>query len=80
MKGMTIKIPEEVDKQLTCESQRRGVSRSSLVREALAAYLVKDPSSVERSARDAFGDVVGIFEGPEDLATNPEHMEGFGRK
>lgn len=80
MKGMTLRLPENVEQELVYEAKRRGVSKSSLVREALAAYLVKDPSSPERSARDGFGDIVGIFDGPEDLATNPVHMEGFGRK
>ncbi len=80
MKGMTLRLPENVEQELIYEAKRRGVTKSWLVREALAAYLVKDPTSQEKSARDVFGDVVGIFDGPQDLATHPKHMEGFGRK
>lgn len=30
------------------------------------------------SALEAAGDLVGCVEGPEDLSTNPEYMQGFG--
>jgi len=33
----------------------------------------------ERSAFDAFEGIIGVLSGPHDLATNPEHMEGFGQ-
>lgn len=32
----------------------------------------------EISALSAAGDLVGCVEGPEDLSTNPEYMQGFG--
>jgi predicted DNA-binding protein len=80
MKGLTLRLPDGEEQKLVYEAKRRGISKSSLVREALAAYLVRDPSSEERSAREAFKEVIGVFDGPKDLATNPMHMEGFGRK
>ena len=31
------------------------------------------------SALEAAGDLVGCVEGPDDLSTNPEYMQGFGK-
>ena len=80
MKMLTLKVPDDLHERLKDEAQRRGASKSFIVREAVAQYLAS--SSGERdgqSALDAMGDLIGSIEGPGDLSFNPKHMDGFGK-
>ena len=76
MKTITIKVPESLEKRVVYEAQRQGISKSSLVREALASYLRKDGKRA--SALDLIRDIVCTVEGPADLSTNPKYLEDFG--
>jgi Arc/MetJ-type ribon-helix-helix transcriptional regulator len=81
MDTLTIKIPAELAAALDKAVQRTHLSKSELVRRALAAYTVRQPETPFVSALEQAGDLVGCFKGgPKDLASNPRHMEGFGRK
>jgi hypothetical protein len=54
-------------------------TKSSLVRESLAARFSVESAAAPSCydvARDLAGSVHGL---PEDLAVNPDYMEGFGR-
>ena len=75
MKTVSFKLSEELDKALTDLARLRKSSRSSLVREALAAFNVER----ERSVTVAAGRLVGSLDGPADLSSNPRHMVGFGK-
>ena len=80
MKGMTIKLPDDLEKKIVYESRRRGISKSSLVREALAVYLTKGiQRTTEPSVYDLAKDLIGSVSGPGDLVSNPKYMEGYGR-
>ncbi len=76
MKAITIKVPDSLDKEIVYEAQRQGVSKSSLVREALVTYLTK--SEKNQSALDLIRDLVGTVDGPADLSTNPKYLEDLG--
>ena len=81
MNALTFKLPDDLDTALQLASQRHKVSKSELVRRAIAAY-IEPPSSQGQpaSALALAGDLVGCFSGgPDDLATNPRHMADFGR-
>jgi hypothetical protein len=55
-----------------------GYSESELVRRGL--QLVRDEMCPKQSALTLAGASVGKFKkGPRDLATNPKHLEGFGK-
>jgi len=77
-KTLSVKLSPEIDSELDAAARRRGVSRSFLVREALVAYLAGKRENRPRSFGELAADLVGSCPGPEDLSTNPEHMEGFG--
>ena len=81
MNTLTIKLPADLDAELQLASQRNKVSKSELVRRAIAAYI--EPTGglgQPASALSLAGDLVGCFSGgPGDLATNPKHMRDFGR-
>ena len=80
MKGMTIKLPDDLEKKIIYESKRRGISKSSLVREALVVYLndTKDAGNGP-SVYDLAKDLIGSVSGPGDLSTNPKYMVGYGK-
>ncbi len=82
MNALTIKIPSGLDDQLISASTRLQLSKSELVRRAIVAYLERPAASTAApSALALAGDLVGCFTGgPVDLASNPKHLEGFGRR
>ena len=62
------------------ESRARRITKSALVREALEKTLTARPTKNEATCYDLARDLAGTLKGlPRDLATNPKHMEGFGR-
>ncbi len=81
MNTMTIKIPAQLDHDVAAASKREHLSKSELVRRALAAYLGQRKSvAAPASALQLAGDLVGCFSGgPSDLSSNPRHLDGFGQ-
>lgn len=81
MKILTIKVPDAIAAQLAVETQKRGVTTSFIVREALAEYLVT--TSVAKGRPNSFlelaHDLCGCISGPEDLSTNLSYMEDYGK-
>jgi Arc/MetJ-type ribon-helix-helix transcriptional regulator len=81
MDTLTIKIPEDLAAAIEKAVQRTHLTKSELVRRALVAYTAKQKGGQFVSALEQAGDLVGCFKGgPRDLASNPRHMEGFGKK
>ncbi|MFQ6047606.1 MAG: ribbon-helix-helix domain-containing protein [Gemmatimonadales bacterium] len=80
MQIMTVKLPDDLKKRLEEMAARMEVSRSSLVREALAAYL-SEPADAEAgpSVVELAGRAIGRAAGPGLAATDPERMKGYGR-
>lgn len=79
MKGVTVKLPDDLERKVVYKARELGVSKSDVVREALARYLAGPEPSDGPSAYDLGKDWIGSYEGPEDLSTNPKYLEGFGR-
>ena len=81
MNTLTIKIPLGLDTALAQASERQQLSKSELVRRAVAAYIGQTQSQARApSALDIAGDLVGCFSGgPVDLSSNPRHLDGFGK-
>ena len=79
MKTVTLKLPEVVDLKITSLAQKRGVTRSEIVREALAEYIARGPEEKTGSMLDLTKDIIGTVDGPSDLSTNKSHMENYGQ-
>lgn len=82
MNTITLKLSPKLDAALRAASEAAQVSKSELVRRALESYLRLHENGGKRQASmlDRAGDLVGCCEGgPEDLASNPNHLAGFGR-
>ena len=79
MRTISLKLPEDLLAQLNSEAKARRVTKSWLVRESLEKALRKEPPAGAVSCYDLARDLAGSLKGlPEDLAENPEYMEGFG--
>jgi hypothetical protein len=80
MTVITCKIPEHLDRRLEKAASERGLPKSTIVRKALETELgsveLDDPPSLYERMRDGLGCVAS---GIGDLATNPKHLEGYGR-
>lgn len=82
MKTLTLKLHDELAVRLEKRAKRLGISKSQLVRESVEMSLNQKSDVVEDapSAYDLMKDGCGCIDsGVTDLASNPKHMEGFGR-
>jgi len=75
MSIIALRIPDELANKLAAAARQRGVSRSAIICDALVAYMRQAEAG---SAADLLGDLIGAFEGPEDLSYRHEQMEDFG--
>lgn len=80
MNTVTLKLPAQMDEELAQLARREHLSKSEVLRQALAAYLQqRGADAPAASALDAIADLVGCFEGgPADLSSNPAHLADFG--
>ena len=80
MTTITCKIAEKLDIELEAVAEKRGVSKSEVIREAIAAKVVEQKKDAKLSAHDVMKSACGIIKGgPRDRSWNPRRMEGFGR-
>ena len=79
MKITSIKIDEDLENKIAYLSKKKGVSKSMLIREAIAEYLLKSELKAESSFSALAKDLSGSLEGPSDLSTNPKYLSGFGK-
>ena len=79
MKTVSLKLPEELDSRLTEMARSKDVSKSSLVREAIAKYVAAPSQGVVAGSFLARArDLAGCVCGPEDLSTNATHLRDLG--
>lgn len=79
MSTFSIKLPDSLTKKIEVASEKRGVSKSLIVREALVEYLHNSQNSPKQgSFLELASDLCGSVKGPKDLSTNKKHLEGFG--
>jgi predicted transcriptional regulator len=78
---LSIKIPLGLEQDLLQLSEQTHLSKSELVRRALATFMAQRKSTEPFvSALDRAGDAVGCFSGsPPDLASDPKYLNDFGR-
>ncbi len=78
MKTLSLKLPAELEAKLARIALEQEVSKSSLVREAIAEYVREPSSPTEGSFLAQARDLGGCVEAVEDLSTNPAHLRGLG--
>ena len=79
MRTLVLRIPDDLEARLEALASRRGKTKSAIVREVLSRG-VRSRSKHELSAFDLMRDQIGVVDtGVGDLASNPKHLERFGR-
>lgn len=84
MERINARVEIRLKRQLEAEAREKGVRPSDIVRQALEEHLRRRTPrenclDVARRIGIVGIDNVGIDnDAPDDLSTNPEHMEGFG--
>jgi hypothetical protein len=77
MRTVSLKVPDDLEAALDAEARRLHVSKSELMRRMLAKSLRKTKGGETFGERA--GRLIGCFEGPGDLSTNPRYMRGYGK-
>lgn len=78
MSTLTISLPDPLAERLLRESMHQSVSQDVIVRQALERTLPPDVGEGNAIFDRLMNLVVDDPSSPEDLATHPTHMEGFG--
>jgi hypothetical protein len=78
---ITFKISPRTGAELKEAATSKRVSTSKYVRDLVESDLRRGKKKPFKSALKAMLDlgIVGCFEGPSDLSTNPKYMEGYGQ-
>ena len=83
MGAPTIKLPANLDRELTALAKERNSTRAKVLRDALQALAHKKNGRAGKTLKGTVGelaaDLIGSVEGPGDLTTNPKYMAGYGR-
>ena len=79
MKTITTKLPPDLDAWLAAEARSRRTSKSTIVRESLEAIRGMAGKNKTVSFFDMTRDLLGCFDGPGDLSTNPKYMKNYGK-
>lgn len=79
MANLSLKLPESLLAEVRALAERQGISSSSVIREAVAAYLTHAATPRPGSFAELARDLAGCVAGPADLSHNPVHLDGYGR-
>jgi predicted transcriptional regulator len=79
MKTVSLKMPEEMDMELSEAARRMGRSKSLLVRMALSEFLPRRSRSSRRFFLARAADLAGCIAAAPDLSTNKRRLQGYGR-
>ena len=81
MRTLTVKIPEALERSIAIAARRERVTKSELVRRAMAKYVTQTGENrTFRSAMDLAGNLIGsVRGGPVDLASNAKYLDGYGK-
>ena len=78
MTTISFKVPAALERRLTQVAERRGTTRSAVIRHALERFVEKDTGRSDSCLAIA-AELIGCVEGPADLSHNKKRLAGFGR-
>ena len=77
MHTISIKLPDDLYQRFDAATLKRGMNKSTLIRQMLQRFLDETTTS-PNTFLDLAQDLCGVVNGPKDLAIHPKHMEGYG--
>jgi hypothetical protein len=85
MKTLTIRLPDALDASLAAEATSRRRTKSAVVRQFIETSLDFRANGKRTAARPSLHDRLKKYQtsgptGIKDLASNPAHLSGYGRK
>jgi hypothetical protein len=78
MRTVTCKLSEKLDAELEAAAREEGVSKSQVLRNALANQIGRSRGKKKLRAYDLVEDLSGSVRGPAALLSNPKYMDNFG--
>jgi predicted transcriptional regulator len=79
MQAISLRLPDPLFFDLMAQVKASAQTQTDIIREAIRDYLQNKTAPQRKSAAALAARFSGTCDGPSDLATNPQHMEGFGR-
>lgn len=79
MKTISLKLPDDLERELSARAERERTTKSALIREAIESHLSQGARHTKGSFLELAGDLIGRLEGPGDLSYNKEYFKDFGR-
>lgn len=79
MINLSIKLPESLLERLDSTAEKKGESRSVLLREAIEMIVNTENKSYGESCLELAKDLAGSVSGPDDLSYNKDRLEGYGK-
>ncbi len=80
MRTISLKLSDAMAKKLTLITQKKGVSKSELLRSIIDDYLsYKSNKTNKASFLELAEDLCGSVNGPSDLSANPKYFEDFAK-
>ncbi|GKT09524.1 CopG family ribbon-helix-helix protein [Desulforhabdus sp. TSK] len=79
MKTIALKLPDALLTQIEHAANKRGKTRSAVMREAMEEFLADHRNLAGGSCLDLLRDLAGCLQAPEDLSRNPTHMGDYGK-
>jgi len=78
MDTVSLKLPAELNSELERQARQRGLRKSQFMRQILEAYITENTQIASNSLLDSIADLAGVLDGPADLSSNPDHLDGYG--
>ena len=78
MDTVSLKLSTELNSELERQARQRGLRKSQFMRQILEAYITENKKVSSNSLLDGIADLAGVLDGPADLSSNPDHLDGYG--
>ena len=79
MSTLVVELPDEVAHLVEETARERKTTPAGVIRQCVEAAFKRASWPEGASFHELAKDVIGRFSGPGDLATNPRHMDDFGK-
>jgi hypothetical protein len=76
MPVVSVKLDSQEFQRLKAEASRLGISQSEMIRQGLKTVM---ENKAKTSLADRMRDLINDVKAPEDLSTNPEYLNDYGK-